>query len=768
MKDFFEKLFNARNEDELHRIVRTNPVLRNNSNWFPYGGSNQNDRGNFGTFEIQQSNPIPALREKITNSIDSMLLKECRIRGIDPRSSEAPNSMVEAVELFFNIKDGDFSEISEGKRRDIAENIQVIASGDRKKPNLLIFDNGEGQPPDDFPNTFLSLGVNNKVGIRFVQGKYNFGSTGAVVFCGRHRYQLIASKLHDDLSENGSNFVGFTLIRRHPLTEAQEESHLTSWYEYFIVDGTIPRFSSNGLDVGLWNGRKFVSGSLVKLYSYQLPRGSRSDITLDLWRELNQYLYQPALPILLYETRFKRKSPSKLMLGNKTRIIIDEREKKEQTIQMKVSTKRIGNVDIEATLFKKGIKHTEFIRNRSIVFSLNGHVQGSLSRRYISKELGLPMLQESLLIHVDCTKVRTTIRQDLFMANRQNLKEGETFEYFWDKIADVIKSNDQLKKLNTLRKNSIIRESKEDVDLLKSLLSSIPMDEELLSLLKRSGDLDFLKTIRDSRNGKKKDKKVSLPYVSKRFPSIFKIKLKEDIQGKKIKSVPLNGKGIINLETDVEDEYLFRPKDRGEFQIQILGIENNTVTGGTDKGKPKKVEDIFDVTVSGPTDQAIKVVFEPKRNLSVGDEIEINSRLTSPSGDLETIFYIRIVNPMKKEKVKTKEEKDRPTLPTPIRVFKERESESDRTWNDYGWDGYDILRVIPSSNQENIVDAVAINMDSYILKRFLSKRRIASESSIRIVKDKYFTSIYLHALFLYGILEKLNKTRERHDQCVFR
>ena len=33
-------------------------------NWKPYG----NNPGNFGTFENQQNNPIPALVEKITNS----------------------------------------------------------------------------------------------------------------------------------------------------------------------------------------------------------------------------------------------------------------------------------------------------------------------------------------------------------------------------------------------------------------------------------------------------------------------------------------------------------------------------------------------------------------------------------------------------------------------------------------------------------------------------------------------------------------------------
>lgn len=117
------------------------------------------------------------------------------------------------------------------------------------------------------------------------------GSTGAVVFCGNHRYQLIGSKLFDGLNlEKRSNEFGFTLIRRHPLSEEQETQYGSSWYEYLVINDRIPRFPISEMDFGLSRGQPFTNGSIVKLYSYQLP--SRSDITLDLWRDLNQFLYR--------------------------------------------------------------------------------------------------------------------------------------------------------------------------------------------------------------------------------------------------------------------------------------------------------------------------------------------------------------------------------------------------------------------------------------------------------------------------------------------
>ena len=104
MEKLFWKIFKAKDENQLHEIVINNPLLNDNSNWFPYGGRDKNDISNFGTFENQQSNPVPALIEKITNSIDSLLLKKCRLANIDPKSKKAPPDMATAVEKFFGIK----------------------------------------------------------------------------------------------------------------------------------------------------------------------------------------------------------------------------------------------------------------------------------------------------------------------------------------------------------------------------------------------------------------------------------------------------------------------------------------------------------------------------------------------------------------------------------------------------------------------------------------------------------------------------------------
>ena len=175
-----------------------------------------------------------------------------------------------AIERFYNIKNGDFSEISKDSIRNIAEEIQVIADGDKQTPDIIVYDNGEGQLPENFQNTFLSLLRGNKNDIPFVQGKYNMGSTGAVIFCGINKYQLIISKLNKNLNNGKENPIGFTLVRRHPLAPEEEIRCKSTWYEYLIFDGKIPYFQSNGIDLNLYN-RKFISGTIIKMYSYGLP-----------------------------------------------------------------------------------------------------------------------------------------------------------------------------------------------------------------------------------------------------------------------------------------------------------------------------------------------------------------------------------------------------------------------------------------------------------------------------------------------------------------
>jgi len=76
-------------------------IFLKKGSWKPLGATS----GNYGIVENQQAHPVAALVEKITNAIDAILLKECKLRKIDPMGKKAPQSMHEAVNEFLGDDD---------------------------------------------------------------------------------------------------------------------------------------------------------------------------------------------------------------------------------------------------------------------------------------------------------------------------------------------------------------------------------------------------------------------------------------------------------------------------------------------------------------------------------------------------------------------------------------------------------------------------------------------------------------------------------------
>ena len=440
--------------------------------------------------ENQQSHPVPALVEKVINGIDAILERRCLEMGIDPESSMAPRSIEEALEQFFpNYKNWDVDDAL----RQQANELQIIADGPRNDTSLLIYDNGIGQKPEDFQSTFLSLLRGNKNKVHFVQGKFNMGGAGAIGFCGKKRYQLIASKRFED-----SNLMGFTIIRRHPLTEDEEFEVKSTWYEYLCFNKNIPSFVSGPFNAGLYH-REFDTGSLVKLYSYKLPPNARSVISRDLNRSLNEFLFKPGLPFLTVDNNVrypKHHSPITPVYGLKHRLR-DENEYVEDTLTLDYDDPEFGKLYITVYVFKvkakgKDVKNTKsyiqgeyFKNNMSVLFSLNGQVQGHYTSEFITRSLGMALLKDYLLIHVDCTGLYNEVRSDLFMASRDRLKSGEK-ESELRKLLTEILPKKELREFEKRRRANLNVDSNDTKQLLRDIAKNIPISKALTQLLQKS------------------------------------------------------------------------------------------------------------------------------------------------------------------------------------------------------------------------------------------------------------------------------------------
>lgn len=767
-KKLFLTLFKAKDELELEEVIKENIEIFKDSNWKPLGGN----KSNYGIVKNQQSNPIAALIEKVTNSVDALLTKKCLESGISPDSEEAPKSMGNAIERFYPKNNWDVQSFA----RKQAEEIQIIADSKGPYPNrngyktsLLIYDNGEGQHPKDFESTFLSLVRGNKNKVHFVQGKYNMGGSGAIVFCGKKRYQLIASKRFDNTGE-----FGFTLIREHPKRESDQAKE--TWYEYLVLDDKIPSFKIDTLDLGLKN-RMFKTGSVIKLYSYQLGRGYSSAISHDLNQSINEFLFKPALPVLTADSEERYPNDKVLvndLFGLKRRL---EKEKDKYISdsfsrvfkddlfgEMKVScfvfNLKVGSFDLKKS--KAEIQRRYFKNNMSVMFSMNGQVHGSYTSEFITRSLKLNLLKNHLLIHVDCTNMKYEFRKELFMASRDRLKEGDETRDLRRYLASKLSDKDgRLSEIQKLRKQAVnIDTSTNTNQLIKNFTKSLPLNSDLMKLLGDTFKLDLKKENKKDNKDKKKNKlkEESLPFSPKRFPSFFKInsKAKGDTE---VAKIPLNGEKAIRFSSDCEDSYFDRVEEPGELKIAILTVKSNVSEGGDKKGEPKDIEEVFNVNTSSPNKGTIKINLNPKKDkINIGDSVQMKVSLTAPGGDFEEFFWVKVSEPEKpKEKVPQKDGDEEPLgLPQMIFAY---EKPSEDLPNAVSWEGVeeatgldvDIKTVMIPEAEGSTLKRVFINMDSSVLMNFKSKYRNPNEEQIELANRKYYTSVYFHTLFLYTI-----------------
>ena len=774
LKTLFFNLYRCSEEKEVEQLLKYYSLLDSPSNWEYYGGTDSN----FSVVENQQSGPVPALIEKVTNGIDAILMRRCIENGIDPRSPQAPRSIMAAVGKFFpDYKNWD---IVRNRRRQ-AEDLQILADGPRLNTSLVVYDNGEGQLPEAFRDTFLSLLRSNKNEIHFVHGQYNMGGAGAVAFCGDLRYQLFGSKRFDDSTAP----FGFTLIRKHPLTSEEEQRRKSTWYEYLTIDGQIPSFPITELDLGLY-GRSFTTGTVLKLYSYDLPSGARSVISRDLNQSINEFLFASALPLFTIDTPKRYPDDRNLqreLYGLKRRLEEDDSKYVESHFSEEGRDREYGNFKVTCYIFRTRVEgrsaqetrdtiRREFFKNNmSVLFSVNGQVHGHYTSEFITRTLKLPLLKNHLLIHVDCTAMNTEFRRELFMASRDRLKDGKESAKLRIALGELL-SKGRLQEIHKKRKASITVESTDADDLLRNFARTLSFDNDLAKLFKNTLEIE------DRRNGQKKKKKPQRrmsehddtdDFNPKRFPTVFKINsTAKNEDGIPMVRIPKGGERNINFSTDVEDQYFDRSSEPGELQIGLLGPGPTVVPGGDAPGLPTKIEEILNVVKSSPINGRIRVLVRPTDEVMVGDAIKMKATLSSPGGDLEEIFYVKISQPEKNKqpgKKKTEEPDNQLGLPKMQLVYREAKDgkvtwESMETESGVPMDHDTVVFPLVSGD---VLETIFINMDSNALLSYRSK--LKGQEALETADKRYISSVYYHTLFLYSISKNRNFGIVQHNNC---
>jgi hypothetical protein len=777
-------LMKADTEAEVFQLLTEAGLWESDAAWRYYGDY----ENNYNTIGNQQSRPDAALVEKLVNSVDARLMNECFVQGIDPEDPSAPQSIVEAVAVFFepgvnpkSLVAGRIKNWPNSRRTEVARGITFAATGATAQdgnPCFTISDCGEAQTPERMPETFLSLTKSNKLRIPFVQGKFNMGGTGVLKFCGRHNLQLIVSRRNPAaLSGNSSHPSdmdwGFTVVRR----EDPQGNRRSSVYTYLAPVGCasapnrggVFRFSAATMpifpDGQQPYARESASGTLVKLYEYAAT-GLKGNILMrdGMLRRMDLLLPDVALPIRFHECREYRGHAGSFettLTGLSVRLDDDKGENLEpkfpSSCQMSVAGERMT-----ATIyaFKKGKAET-YRKNEGIIFTVNGQTHGHLTQGFFAqKSVGLSYLADSILVVVDCTALSGRAREDLFMNSRDRLSAAPLRHVIEEELEVLLKNHDGLRELKNRRR---------DEELQERLKDSKPLEEVLEALLRHSPTLSQLFLLGNRATNPFKPKSVKSEekaFEGKRFPTYFRFKGKE--YGAQLsRDCHINTRCRVPFETDAVNDYFSRQVDPGRFVLSRIDAG----------GQLSTVEDY-----SLNLQNGIAVLNVKLPNVCrVGDAVQFIA-VVADSSQIEPFrneFTVHVMSPSepsggkgKRRKPPSEQEGDEREIPTGIELPTwVLVKEEDWGKHDPPFDQHTALRIRHAGNsgesggtgdEKDIYDFY-INADNVHLKRYL-KQELRSDQDEKVAQTRFELGLMLTGLALIHQAAQRNQSNEVEEQ----
>ena len=695
-------LVRADTSDEVVGILQKSGHWEDHSVWRDLG-DNEN---NYSVVGAQQSDPIAALVEKLVNSVDARLTNECMVGGIKPDSAQAPGSVRAAVAQFIEHSDptketnGRIENWTATERRDQAKRITLSATGGKSGPCLSISDDGEGQTPQNVPETFMSLAKANKLRIRFVQGKFNMGGTGALRFCGGfHHLQLIVTRRNPALTSSPSeDDWSFTVVRRMEPT-AGERSSVYRYLAPLKLDGIekrqVLRFKAAALLLRPQGNDPYVLpqtyGSFVKLYEYGFKGQSHILMKDGLLRQVDARLPNPALPIMMHECR-KYSGNSGSFSNPATGLLVRLSDDKDDNLdpafpkydQMSV---RGQNFTVSLFGFKQSRAATYLNKSEGVIFVVNGQSHGTLTSRFFTRrKVSLDYIADSLLVSLDCSKLDRASLEELFMNTRESLAESEFRYAVEDHLQDFLKNHPLLREFNNRRREEKIKEKVQDDETLANTLKDVLTSSPSLAALFLTGEK--LKSGFNVKHTGTIDN-----FVGKPFPTYFRFRNRA--QDEELTRTAEDGRTVrIGFETDVEDNYFGRPKDPGQYTaeylsaglwIELPGHSMQLVKGhaslSVDLPESVKPGEILSVRIAVSDDAHIDC-FVNNASLKI---IPFKEREPNP-------------NPHPNPKPPNDKEGDEENGPGGIQLPTARWVEKEE-WSEYGFDDRSALRIIPAGEE---------------------------------------------------------------------
>lgn len=733
IKEFAIKLAHAESEIEIIEILKSHKFYQDDSCWMTFG-ENEN---NFSVIGAQQSSADAALVEKLINSLDAVLIRRALEEGIDPTSDNAPISIRDALENFFEISEGNLVKLAKATRNTLAKNIQLYVTGRKTVPNYCIVDKGEGQSPNRLPQTILSLSKSNKLRIPFVQGKFNMGGTGVLQFCGKQNFQVIISKrcstiddqfnTFDGKVDDSKDYWGVTIVRR----SAPKKGAKSSSYEYLAPNKQVLRFAAE--ELSLVNDSVIDWGTFIKLYEYKIP-GCTSVATFDLYYRLSVLMPSVALPIRIIETRdYKGNTLETTINGLNVRLEEDRNKNLEENFPYH-SELTVQNQKIKYSLYAfKENSSENYRKNEGVILVVNGQTHGYLPKSiFARKNVQLGYIANSLLAVLDCSNLDLRSREDLFMNSRDKLRNVELKKVLEDCLEDMFRNNTLLKRLQNERRQKALEDKIGDAKPLSEVLNRIikkspTLKNFLISGSKITNPFELADQQGDSRRTSSAEKNRTEDFQGKFFPTFFRLRGKSS--GYLMKVVPKNRKARVVFETDAANGYFGRDDRPGQSSLTVNGVDVPTYSMNLVSGR---------VTLNITLPEKCKV----------GEELSYVITVSDQSNTKGFTAKFKIIVAMAATKPKGNSNKTSLAPPNLTEIKKDQ-------WATYDMNENGVLRVRMAG--EGVYDFF-VNIDNIHLLAEISE--LKSSEKIELVKSQYKFGMSLVGL---SIIQYYNTQEENKE-----
>jgi hypothetical protein len=702
-----EAMLAATTKSEVEELLSAHDEVCGN-HWRDLG-----DRpGNAATVQIA-SNPASAVIERITNGIDGMLELEA-----ERHPGSHPDSPRTAAREWFGIPRGGLAELSDKKRRPLAENIRVVLeeSGESDRPTVMIVDRGIGQRPADAPKTLLSLNENNKISKPYLQGAYGQGAAATYRFA---RYTLIVTRREPTLNDGRGDMVGWTVVWEDP---ADPSVNKLPVYRYLVdADGEIPTFEPHLLDDLDWHGVR------VTHISYAL-RGYKAAYTQPkngLWALLHSSLFDPVLPVLVggnrpIDQRAAGPNSTRVVIGNAARLDgprgpaggdLSISYRNSGTFDLGKATGRdVGKFRIKYWVLQRPADSTSTTdptasyigTDQAVTMTLSGQRQDAERRTWLRNRTEFPFLVKNLVVQVDVDELAPLGKRELFSSTRERAVDSDLRDRIYDEVVTMLREDAELRRLEREERDRLLAQSTKHVD-----------DKIRERLRKR---------IHSVLKGKTRKVKRWLPVPES------------------------NGGGGGERRRNVDDSHLGHVPTKMRFLRDPITIRrggNTTLWVEIDAKNGYLPEREEDLTVSFGSGLEGKVRDVAKSQLLGGKslwrlqaaadtplgEFETEAVLVTASGVISAKALIQVIEPAKTKKAKVVVEE--PETGPEVKWMRRD------AWDGLGWDAQTVGEVKMSSGETLIL----LNRDQRLLATALDRNKKLNQEQLQARENRYLLPV---------------------------